>query len=336
MNCFVTGASGFVGGHLVRELLARGHRVKGLVRAQSDLRAVRDLEFERVAGDINDQEKLTAALRGCDWVFHAAGCHRRWLEDYDEMYETNVTGTGRLIEAARAARVGRVVHTSSAGTMAPARAVIHGELRPTDESSPVTESDMVGHYLKSKWLAERIARRAAREGAPVVVVNPTAVFGPRDVKPSPSGQWLVEFLNRRLEASLPGGFNLVHVRDVAVGQILAAEKGRAGERYILGNCEGNWTLAETLSLLSQFTGIPVPNRRLHPGWASWRARIGEALARWGHEPPRRTVTEAILQSRRQFVSPVRAIRELGLPQTPPETALKEAVDWFRAHGYVRG
>jgi dihydroflavonol-4-reductase len=335
MNCFVTGAAGFLGGHIVRELLARGHTVKGLVRTRSDLRGVQGLAFERIIGDINDQERLTTALRGCDWAFHAAGCHRRWLADYDEMFEANASGTRCLVEAARAAGVRRIVHTSTAGTIAPARAVIHGELRPTDESTPVTETDMVGHYLKSKWLAERIARRAAREGAPVVVVNPTATFGPCDVRPSPTGQWLVDFLNRQLEACLPGGFNIVHVRDVAVGHILAAEKGRPGERYILGHCEGNWTIEETLSMLSQVTGIPAPTRRLNPGWAKWRAQIGEQLARFGDEPPRRTVAEATLLSRRHFVSPVRAIRELGLPQTPPETALKEAVDWYRANGYVR-
>jgi len=335
MKCFVTGAAGFIGGQIVRELLTRGHAVKGLVRTRSDLRGVQDLDFEQVVGDINDQEKLTTALRGCDWVFHAAGCHRRWLEDYDEMFEANASGTRRLVEAARAAGVRRIVHTSTAGTIAPPRAIVHGELRSTDESTPVTEADMVGPYLKSKWLAERIARRAAREGAPVVVVNPTATFGPRDVKPSPTGQWLVDFLNRQIEACLPGGFNIVHVRDVAVGHILAAEKGKVGERYILGHCEGNWTLQETLSLLSQFTGIPAPARRLAPRWAEVRAWIGEQLARFGDEPPRRTLAEARILSRRHFVSPVRAIRELGLPQAPPETALKEAVDWFRANGYVR-
>jgi dihydroflavonol-4-reductase len=334
MKCFVTGASGFLGGQLVRELVARGHRVKGLVRTHSDLRGLEGLAFERVVGDINDQEKLANALRGCDWCFHTAALYRLWLPDYTEMFDVNVSGTRHLVDAAVAAGCARIVHTSTAGTMAPSRAVVHGELRPTDESTPVTEADMAGPYLRSKWLAERIARRAAREGAPVVVVNPTTPFGPRDVRPTPTGQLLVDFLQRRLPRQLQGGFNIVHIRDVVAGHILAAEKGKVGERYILGHIEGNWSLRETLSLLAQVTGVPAPEKRRSPALALFLARWAEVVARVTRQPPRLSVAAVRWVGRRMFVKPTKALRELGLPQTPPEQALQEAVEWFRANGYV--
>jgi dihydroflavonol-4-reductase len=334
MKCFVTGASGFIGGNLVRELVARGHRVEGLVRTRSDVRGLEGVEWERVVGDINDQEKLTQALRGCDWCFHTAACHQLWVPDETAMFDVNVSGTRHLIDSALAAGCSRIVHTSTAGTMALPRAVIHGELRPTDESTPVTESDMAGPYLRSKWLAERIARRAAREGAPVVVVNPTAPFGPRDVRPTPTGQLLVDFLNRRLPGRMDGGFNVVHIRDVVAGHILAAEKGKVGERYILGNVEGNWTLQETFSMLAQFTGIPVPERRLSLTAVVLMARLSELAARFTGKPPRVPLAGVRMLARKMFVSPVKAIRELGLPQTPPEKALQDAVEWFRTNGYA--
>ena len=334
MKCFVTGASGFIGGSLVRELVSRGHRVKGLVRTRSNLRGLDGFEWERVVGDINDQEKLTQAMRGCDWCFHTAATYELWVPDETAMFDVNVSGTRHLIDAALAAGCSRIVHTSTAGTMALPQAVIHGELRPTDESTPVTEADMAGPYLRSKWLAERIARRAGREGAPVVVVNPSAPFGPRDARPTPTGKLLVDFLNRRLPGWMDGGFNVVHIRDVVAGHILAAEKGKPGERYILGNVEGNWTLQETFSMLAQVTGIPAPERKISPAVATLLARLSELGARFTGRPPRIPLAGVRMVGRKMFVSPVKAIRELGLPQTPPEKALQDAVEWFRANGYA--
>lgn len=334
MKCFVTGAAGFIGGNLVRGLVSRGHRVKGLVRTRSNLKGMEDLDWERVVGDINDQEKLTQAMRGCDWCFHTAASHHLWVPDENAVFDVNVSGTRHLIDAALAAGCSRIVHTSTADTIAQPRAVIHGELRPTDESTPVTEADMSGPYMRSKWLAERIARRSGREGAPVIVVNPTAPFGPRDIRPTPTGKLLVDFLNRRLPGWVDGGFNVVHVRDVVAGHILAAEKGQPGERYILGNVEGNWTFQETLSMLSQVTGLPVPERKVPTAVAMMLARMSELMARVTGKPPGISVAGVRMLGRRHFVSSVKAIRELGLPQTPPEKALQEAVDWFKANGYI--
>src|SRR5213594_1482490 len=270
MRCFVTGASGFIGANLIHELVARGHQVKALLRPESDLRGLNGAEFERIPGDLSDREKLAAAMRGCDWCFHAAASYHLWLRDYAPMYAANVEGTRNVIEAAAAAGCSRIVYTSTVGCIGLPRASSQGALIPTDETAPVSEAQMSNHYKRSKWQAEVLARELAAKGAPVVIVNPSAPVGPGDVKPTPTGQVIADFLNRRMPAYLDTGLNWVHVRDVAVGHILAAEKGRVGERYILGNAQGNWTMKEAFAVLEEITSVPAPRLRI-PYGVAWMA-----------------------------------------------------------------
>src|SRR6266699_1150692 len=261
MRCFVTGASGFIGANLVHELVARGHDVKALLRSGGDLRGLKGADFERVTGDVSGHEKLTVAMRGCDWCFHVAASYHLWLRDYAPMYAANVEGTRHVIEAAAAAGCSRIVYTSTVGCIGLPK-MCDDKLMPTDETAPVSEAQMRNHYKLSKWRAEVVARELAAKGAPVIIVNPSAPVGPRDVKPTPTGQVLVDFLNRKMPAYLDAGLNWVHVRDVAMGHVRAAEKGRVGERYILGNAEGNWTMKEAFSVLEQITGVRAPKTRI--------------------------------------------------------------------------
>ncbi|HTD66163.1 MAG TPA: NAD-dependent epimerase/dehydratase family protein, partial [Candidatus Limnocylindria bacterium] len=238
MKCFVTGASGFIGANLVHELNARGHRVRALLRPNADVRGLSGADFERAPGDVSDRAALTQAMRGCDWCFHVAASYHLWLSDYAPMYAANVEGTRNVIEAAADAGCSRIVYTSTVGCIGLPR-VINGVLAPTDEETPVAETQMSNHYKVSKWRAEVVARELAAKGLPVIIVNPSAPIGPRDVKPTPTGQVIVDFLNRAMPAYLDTGLNWVHVRDVAAGHVLAAERGRLGERYILGHALGN-------------------------------------------------------------------------------------------------
>src|SRR5438093_1796117 len=273
MNCFVTGASGFIGANLVHDLVARGHHVKALVRPQSDLRGLKGANFERVQGDVADRVLLTGAMRGCDWCFHVAASYHLWLRDYAPMYAANVEGTRHVIEAAVDAGCARIVYTSTVGCIGLPKE-INGSVKPTDESAPVSEAQMSNHYKLSKWKAERVALELAAKGLSVVIVNPTAPVGPRDVKPTPTGQVIVDFLNRAMPAYLDTGLNWVHVRDVAVGHILAAEAGRIGERYILGNAQGNWTMKEAFAVLEEITGIRGPRFQI-PYGVAWLAAVAD-------------------------------------------------------------
>ena len=334
MNCFVTGASGFIGANLVHELNARGHRVKALLRPNADLRGLKDAAFERVNGDVSDRAALERALRGCDWCFHVAASYHLWLRDYAPMYAANVEGTRNVIEAATAAGCSRIVYTSTVGCIGLPKES-NGVITPTDESAPVSEAQMSNHYKLSKWKAEVVARELAAKGAPVVIVNPSAPVGPRDVKPTPTGQVIVDFLNRAMPAYLDTGLNWVHVRDVATGHILAAEKGRAGERYILGHEQGNWTMKEALDLLAEITGVPAPGFRV-PYWVALSAaRVNEVFANLTGKPPKAPVAGVRMAKYKMFFSPAKAVRELGLPQTPPREALSDAVEWFRKNGFVK-
>jgi dihydroflavonol-4-reductase len=335
MRCFVTGAAGFVGGNLVHELVARGHHVRALVRPGSDLRGLEGVAVERIEGDLSDRAGLERALRGCEWCFHVAASYALWLPDYAPMYAANVEGTRHVIEAAAQAGCSRIVYTSTVGCIGLPKA-INGRVQPTDEDTPVDASQMRNHYKRSKWLAELVAREWAAKGAPVVIVNPSAPVGPRDVKPTPTGRVIVDFLNRAMPAYLDTGLNWVHVRDVAVGHILAAEQGRVGERYILGHAEGNWTLRQTLAVLSELTGLPAPRVRL-PYFVVWLlAHASEAMARFTRRPPRVSLAGVRMARYKMWFNPAKAIRELGLPQTPPRQAFADAIEWFRAHGYVAG
>jgi dihydroflavonol-4-reductase len=334
MNCFVTGASGFIGANLVHELVARKHEVKALVRPGSDLRGLRGAEFERVEGDLSDGVKLTAAMRGCDWCFHVAASYHLWLRDYRPMYAANVEGTRNVIEAAAAAGCQRIVYTSTVGCIGLPEP-IEGRIIPSDEATPVSGAQMKNHYKRSKWQAELVATRMAREGLPVVIVCPSAPVGPRDVKPTPTGQVIVDFLNGKMPAYLDTGLNWVHVRDVAVGHILAAEKGRIGERYILGNAEGNWTMKQAFAVLEELTSVRAPRFRIPYSLALVAAYADETLSLLTCRPPKAPLAGVRMARHKMYFNPAKAIRELGLPQTPPKQALADAAEWFRQNGYVR-
>jgi dihydroflavonol-4-reductase len=334
MNCFVTGASGFIGANLVHELVARGHCVRTLLRPESDVHGLRGVEFERVAGDLSDGERLKSAMRGCEWCFHVAASYHLWLRDYRPMYAANVEGTRKVIEAAAGADCARVVYTSTVGCIGYPKPG-DGPLTPSDETTPVSENQMTNHYKRSKWQAEQIAVGLARKGIPVIIVNPSAPVGPRDVKPTPTGKVIVDFLNREMPAYLETGLNYVHVRDVAIGHILAAETGRIGERYILGNAEGNWTMKDAFAILEEITGVPAPKWRIPYLMALTAGYVSESISALTRKPPKAPLAGVRMAKYKMFFNPAKAIRELGLPQTSPRQALLDAVAWFRENGYVR-
>lgn len=334
MNCFITGASGFVGANLVHELAHQGHRVKALIRAKSDQRGLQGASFEAVEGDLGDRRTLSQMMRGCDWCFHVAASYHLWLHDYAPMYASNVEGTRNVIDAASDAGVSRIIYTSTVGCIGLPRET-NGMVSPTDETTPVSEAQMSNHYKRSKWQAEVVARERAAKGAPVVIVNPSAPIGPRDAKPTPTGKVIVDFLNREMPAYLDTGLNWVHVRDVAVGHILAAEKGRIGERYILGNAEGNWTMKQAFEVLQEITGLPAPRFRVPYFVALTAAKMDEAISSVTGKPPKAPLAGVRMAKYKMFFNPAKAIRELGLPQTPPRQALADAVDWFKRFGYVK-
>lgn len=337
MKCFVTGASGFVGANLVHELVAQGHSVRALVRPGADLRGLAGTQFEAVEGDITDKsDQLARLMEGCDWVFHVAASYALWLPDYKPMYRANLLGTQKILKASVAARIRRIVYTSTVGCIGLPRRGPDGIVHPTDESTAVSEAQMSNHYKRSKWQAEVAAREAAREGVPVVIVNPSAPIGPRDVKPTPTGQVIVDYLNRRMPAFLDTGLNWVHVHDVVRGHILAAEKGRIGERYILGHADGNWSMQHAFEVLSEITGLPPVRRRVPWRVALMAAHFSEAFAVLTGKPPRAPVAGVRMAKYKMYFNPAKAIRELGLPQTSPRQALADAVNWFKAHGYVPG
>ena len=328
MNCFVTGASGFIGANLARQLAGQGHAVKALLRAGSDVRGLAGVEYERVEGDVAQRATLEKAMRGCDWCFHVAASYHLWLDDYAPMYAANVEGTRHVLEAAASAGCKRIVYTSTVGCIGLGRQD-SGQVVPTDETSPVSEAQMSNHYKRSKWRAEVVARELAAKGCPVVIVNPSAPIGPYDVKPTPTGKIVLDFLQRKMPAYLDTGLNWVHVRDVAAGHILAAEKGRVGERYILGNAEGNLTMKQALDVLEELTGIPAPKFRVPYGVALAAAYFDEAVSAVTKRPPKAPLAGVRMAKYKMFFNPAKAIAELGLPQTPPRPAFADAVEWFR-------
>jgi dihydroflavonol-4-reductase len=249
------------------------------------------------------------------------------------MYEANVEGTRNVLSAAGKAGCLKLVYTSTVGCIGLPQ-LANGRLTPSNETTPVSEAQMSNHYKRSKWQAEQVANQLVRDGLPIIIVNPTAPIGPRDVKPTPTGQVIVDFLNRKMPAYLDTGLNWVHVRDVAAGHILAAEKGRAGERYILGNAEGNWAMKDAFAVLEQLTGVPAPKVRIPYSVALAAAHVNEAVSSLTGKPPKAPLAGVRMAKYKMFFDPAKAIRELGLPQTPPKRALADAVDWFRNHGYV--
>jgi dihydroflavonol-4-reductase len=330
-DVLVTGATGFIGANVARELVAAGATVRALARPGGDRRALEGVPVEIVEGDLLDAGSVRRAVAGVQVVYHVAADYRLWTPDPAIVYRTNVDGTRTVLEAAGEAGVGRVVHTSSVGALGIPRGG-----GPGAEDTPVALADMVGHYKRSKFLAERLALDFARQGLPVVVVNPSAPVGPWDVKPTPTGQMIVDFMRGRMLATIDTGLNVVHVRDVARGHLLAAERGKPGERYVLGHAGGNLSLADIFRLLAQITGRRPPRLRVPYAMAWVGAACCEGLARVTGRPPAVALTAVRMARKRMYFSPARAVRELGLPQTDVRQGLADAVAWFEAHGYARG
>lgn len=318
----VTGASGFLGWHIARLLVERGRRVRTLVRCGSQ---VRELPVETCTGDLRDPESLNRAAAGCEAIYHAAADYRLWSRHPREMYRSNVDGTRNMLDAARAAGVERVVHTSTVGCIG------FVENGCGDEQTPVGLSDMTGHYKRSKFLAEQEALRFAKGGLPVVIVNPTAPVGDHDFKPTPTGKTILDFLKGGMPAYLDTGLNLVDVYDAAKGHLLACEHGKPGERYILG-CR-NMTLKEILDALAAVSGLPAPTRRI-PYVLAWIAAVcSTGWASLSGDEPRIPLEGVRMARKKMFASHAKAQRELGFHPAPVESALARAVAWFRGNGY---
>lgn len=324
----VTGATGFVGRAVVEALLAQGREVKVLVRNPQH-RALEGLKVEIVRGDLTAPDTLSRAVQGCSRLFHVAADYRLWVPDPPAMYATNVEGTRALLQAAAEAGLERVVYTSTVGTLGNP-----GDGTPGTEDTPVSLAEMVGHYKKSKFLAEQVALDFARQGLALVVVNPSTPVGPWDSRPTPTGQVIVDFLRGQMPAFLDSGLNLVHVRDVAQGHLLAEAKGQIGEKYILGH--ENLTLAEIFVRLSRLSGLPAPRWRLPYSPILVLAYLNEFWSTWiTRRPPKIPLTAVKMAKKFMFFDSSKAVRDLGLPQTPVDEALAEAVDWFSRHGYVK-
>jgi dihydroflavonol-4-reductase len=320
----VTGATGFVGWHVARLLIERGHCVRALARDPARLRELNGVEAIR--GDLRDPGSLQAAAAGCGLVFHVAADYRLWARDTAGMYRTNVEGTRNLLEAARHAGVERVVYTSTVGCIG-----VPGDGGLGDESRPVALADMTGAYKRSKFQAEQVALEFAAAGFPVVVVNPTAPVGGHDVKPTPTGKIIVDYLKGGMPAYIDTGLNLVDVRDVALGHLLAAERGQPGERYILG--ARNMTLEEIFGALQPLTGIKAPTVRIPYLVALAAGVITTAWARLSGAEPRAPLDAVRMARKKMFVTHQKAALDLGFAPGPIEDALRRAVEWFRTNRY---
>ena len=328
MLAFVTGATGFLGSHVARVLAGHGAGLRLLVRSSSNLKNLEGLNAETALGDLRDAASLEKAMSGCDTVFHVAADYRLWVRDPDEMYRSNVEGTRAILEAARKNGVRRVVYTSSVATMG-----FSSDGRPADEDSPVSLADMIGHYKRSKFMAEQVAMEAGRSGMDVVTVNPTTPVGEQDVKPTPTGRIVVDFLKRKFPAYVETGLNLVDVRECARGHVTALEKGKSGERYILGG--ENLSLKQILDKLGAITGLPSPKIKLPYIFAFATGIVDEVITgRVLRKEPRATIDTVRMGKKLMFASSGKAERELGWKIAPVEDALRRSVEWFRANGHV--
>ena len=324
----VTGGSGFVGAHVVRALLERGDRVRCLVRSTSPRVNLEGLDIELSVGDLRDRDSLEQAIDGCARVYHCAADYRLYVRNPQELYDSNVEGTRSLLEVALESGVERVVYTSSVGALG-----LEKDRSPATEDTPVGPGDMIGHYKRSKFLAERVALEIADRGLWVVVVHPSTPVGELDVKPTPTGQIIVDYLSGRMPAYVDTGLNLVDVRDVARGHLLAEERGVSKGRYILGN--ENLTLKQILDLLSEISGRPPVRWRVPHALPYIAALFDTAQAKLRGAEPRVSIESVRMSKKRMFFDSGKAVRELGLPQSPVSDALRRAVAFFENEGYVR-
>jgi dihydroflavonol-4-reductase len=329
MKALVTGASGFIGSAVLRRLVVAGFETRALVRRSSDRRNLDGLSCELAEGDLADPASLAAAVAGCTVLFHVAADYRLWVPDPVAIYRTNVEGTRNLMRAALAARLSRIVYTSSVATLG-----LNADGSPSDENTPTSLADMIGHYKRSKYLAEEEVKRLAREeGLPAVIVNPSAPIGPRDVRPTPTGRMIVEAARGKMPAYVDTGLNVVHVDDVAEGHWLAYERGAVGERYILGG--ENMTLKRILEVVAQLVGRTPPRIRLPHNLVLPIAYVAEAYARLtGSGEPAATVDGVRLAKKIMFFRCDKAVRELGYRARPARDAIADAIAWFRQNGYL--
>ena len=327
MKALVTGATGFVGAAVVRALIKTGIDIRVLARRDSDFTNLQQFKIDGVYGDLRDKDSLRKALAGCQHLYHVAAHYALWARDPSIFYDVNVTGTKNLMEAARDVGTERIVYCSTIGAIG----------LPPDgglgtEDTPVSLEQMAGHYKRSKYLAEQEVLKLAKEGLPVVIVNPSAPVGEGDVKPTPTGQVIVDFMKGRMPAYIETGMNIVDVDDVAAGHLLAMQKGRIGQRYILG--AKNLMLREVFEILSRLTGIKAPSIKLPRAVVLPLAYLNLAFSWITGIPPRIPLEGVKMAKYKMHYDCSKAIRELGIPQTPPEVALEKAVRWFRDHGYA--
>jgi dihydroflavonol-4-reductase len=327
MLAFVTGATGFVGSHVARALADQGADLRLLVRSNSNLKNIQDLKADLFTGDLRDPASLEKGIAGCDAIFHVAADYRLWVRDPDEMYRANVEGTRAILAAARKNKVRRVVYTSSVATMG------FTDNALADENSPVDLGKMIGPYKRSKFMAEQVAIEAARAGQDVVIVNPTTPVGERDIKPTPTGRIVVDFLKKKFPAYVDTGLNLVDVKECARGHISALEKGRSGERYILGG--ENLTLKQILDKLAAITGLPSPTIRVPYIVALATGVVDEIVTgRILGREPRATIDAIRMGRKKMFITSAKSERKLGWKIVPVDDALRRAADWFRDNGYI--
>jgi dihydroflavonol-4-reductase len=326
MTTLVTGASGFLGSHIARQLVARGEPVRVLLRPSSQNRAIADLPLEYVTGDLRDTESLDKALAGITRVFHVAADYRLWAKDSKDIYDSNVGGTKNILAAAKRAGVQQFIYTSTVATIAVDRPA------PPNEKTDAKLEEMIGHYKRSKWMAEREALNAAKEGFPVIVAMPTTPVGPWDWKPTPTGKIIVDFLNGKMPGYVDTGLNFVGVEECAAGHLLVAEKGKVGERYLLGS--ENLTLKQVLDLLANITKLPAPMLKLPHGVALGAAYASTFFSRLVGKEPGIPVEGVKIAQHKMFVDCSRAQRELGFKAGPVSAALQRAVAWYEANGYL--
>ena len=327
MTTLVTGAAGFLGSHVARQLVARGDDVRVLVRASSSNRAISDLSLEYVTGDLRDAGSLERAMNGVQRVFHVAADYRLWAKNPQEIYDSNVGGTKNLLEAAKRAGVGQLIYTSTVATIAVDRPELPNEF------TEAKLEEMIGHYKRSKWMAEQEVLKAAKEGFPAIVAMPTTPVGPWDWKPTPTGKIILDFLNGKMPGYVDTGLNFVGVEECAAGHLLVSEKGKIGERYLLG--AENLTLKEVLDTLARITGLRAPGMKIPHSVALGVAYVESAFSRLLGKEPGIPVEGVKIARHKMFVDASRARRELGFQPGPVAAALERAVRWYQANGYVR-